>query len=209
MSLNYTTLQSTVLAYSARADLSAEAPGFIRLCEGLLRRELRAQETRATLVEADRSSDGIYNLPATIQEVRAIWASDNDDQYTLENVGLHGIKTLAASSDPRYYAVSGNTIEIRGVPATDSEFEIVGLGWPVPLETTPTNDLLTYHEALYIYGTLFFLYTYTQDIELATNAYQNFSDAVRKINSFVGRKIGGGSILPAYNFGQVSTGRGY
>jgi hypothetical protein len=209
MPLNYTTLQSTILDYSARSDLTSQAPGFIRLAEGMIRRKVRAQETRLTLDESDRSSEGIYNLPATIQEVRSVYASDGADTYALENVGLHGIRMISADADVLHYAISGNTIEFRGVPATDAEFELVGIGWPDALETTASNDLLSYHEALYVYGSLHFLYVYTQDLELAKDAEMKFLETAEMLNNMIGRKIGGGSVLPAYNFGHITTGRGY
>lgn len=209
MPLNYTTLQTAVLNNAARADLSAECPDFIRLCEGMIRRDVRAFETRTTLDEADRVADGVYTLPDTIQEVRAIFAPIDDDSYALQNVGLPAIRTLAASADVRYYAIVGSTIEFRGVPAADSEFEIIGIGWPDPLDTTATNALLTYHESLYVHGSLFHLYNYTQDLELAQIALRIYTDAAKALNEQISRRIGGGAIMPAYNFGHFTTGTGY
>jgi hypothetical protein len=213
MSLNYTTLQSTVLAQAARAELTAECPQFIRMCEAMIRRKVRAFETRTTLDDSDRGDDvttGLYTLPDTIQEVRAIYAArDGGESYALENVGLAGIRMLPSSADPQHYAVSGSSIEIRGIPGDDAELEVVGIGWPDPLETTATNTLLSNHEDLYVYGTLFHLYQFTQDLELAQAALSTFTDAVDTVNEQIGRRIGGGSVLPAYNFGHVRTGRGY
>jgi hypothetical protein len=116
---------------------------------------------------------------------------------------------LPSSADPQHYAVSGSSIEIRGIPGDDAELEVVGIGWPDPLETTATNTLLSNHEDLYVYGTLFHLYQFTQDLELAQAALSTFTDAVDTVNEQIGRRIGGGSVLPAYNFGHVRTGRGY
>jgi len=175
----------------------------------MIRRSVRAHETRTTLDESDRSSGGLYILPDTIQEIRAVYTDGPVDSYTLENVGLAGIRMLPSDADPQHYAVSGSTVEFRGVPGTDTEFEIVGMGWPDPLATTATNALLTNHEAVYLYGGLFHLYYFAQDLELAQNALSAFNDAVQTLNKLIGRKIGGGSILPAYNFGHISTSRGY
>lgn len=210
MPLNYTTLQTNILANAMRPDLSAECPDFIRLCEGMIRRDVRAFETRTTLDETDRSSEGIYNLPDTIQEVRAVYAPlDSGDSYALQNVGLAGIRTLPASAAVRNYAVVGSTIEFRGVPATDAELEIIGIGWPDPLETTATNNILTYHESLYVHGSLFHLYQFTQDLELAQQALAIYTDAAKSLNQQISRRIGGGSVMPGYNFGHFTTGTGY
>ncbi len=205
MSLDYTTLQALVLSTAVRPELTAEAPGFVRLCEGMIRREVLAHETRVTLDETDRSSAGLYTLPDTIQEIRAAYYAD----VLLQDVGARGIKLLSSDAPLINYAVFLGAIEFRGVPATNAEIEIVGLGWPVALATTSTNALLTNHEALYLYGSLFALYQFTQDLELAQGALSTFRDAVDKVNRLFSRNTGGAQVLPAYNFGHTRIGRGY
>jgi len=207
--MDYTTLQAAILDQALRSDLATQCPGFIRLCEGMIRREVRALETRLTLVEADRWSAGVYNLPDSVQQVRSIQAANGANTYALENVGVSGIRMLPVDADPQHYAVSGATVEFRGVPGTDAEFEVIALGWPEPLATTSSNDLLTNHEALYLYGSLFHLYQFTQDNELAQFALSVYTDTRDKLNAQIARKIGGGSQLPAYNFGHARAGRGY
>lgn len=210
MSLNYTTLQAAILAQAARAELTTEVVEFIRRCEAMIRRELDAYEVRTTLDESDRSSSGLYNLSGQVKEVRAVYATASDGStYQLENVGVRRIRELPATADVQQYAVSGQQIEFRGVPGTDAELELVTLGWPDPLATTASNSLLTNHEDIYLYGSLFHLYQYTQDLELAQSALDTFGDAVEKVNRAHARLNGGGSIAPAYNFGHVRIGRGY
>lgn len=208
--MNYTELQAAILAQAVYPELTAEVVEFIRRCESMIRREVRAIETRTTLAEVDRISGGVYNLGGQVQEVRSILASSStNDTYRLENVGLAGIRRLPADADPREYAISGQTVEFRGIPGTDVELELIYVGWPDPLATTATNELLTNHEDLYLYGSLFHLYNYTQDLELAQSALSVYSDARDKLNEAVGALKGGGSIMPGYNFGHVRTARGY
>lgn len=207
MSLDYTTLQSTVLAEAMHSELTTEVVGFIRKCEARIRRKVRALELRTTLDETDRNTEGIYNLSGQVLELRRVYTSDAVNGA--ENVGIAGIRLLDATAPVIHYAVSGQTIEFRGVPATDAEIELVYRGWPDPLATTSTNELLTNHEDIYVSGTLFYLYKYTQDLELAQSELSVFNDAVNELNKQTGRLTGGGSILPAYNFGQIRIGRGY
>lgn len=207
MSLNYTTLQSEVLAEAVHAELTVEVVSFIRKCEAMIRRKVRALELRTTLVEADRDTGGIYNLSGQVLEIRRVYTSDAVNGA--ENVGIAGIRLLDVTAPVIHYAVSGQTIEFRGVPETDAEMELVYRGWPDPLATTATNELLTNHEDIYVSGTLFYLYKYTQDLELAQGELSVFKDAVDALNKATGRLTGGGSILPAYNFGQIRVGRGY
>lgn len=207
MSLTYTTLQSTVLEEAVHAELTTEVVGFIRKCEAMIRRKLFALELRTTLDETDRNSGGIYNLSGQVQEVRRVYTSDAVNGA--ENVGIAGIRALDATAPVLQYAVSGQTIELRGVPGTDAEIELIYKGWPDPLATTATNELLTNHEDIYVCGTLFYLYKHTQDLELAQSELSTFTDAVDALNKATARLTGGGSVMPAYNFGQIRVGRGY
>src|SRR5690554_1901669 len=114
--MNYGELKAAVLSDSHRPDLSGEVARFIREAEGMIRRELRAFPVTATLTDSDRVSGGVYNLPTGLLELRAIYANAQGD--ALEQVSLSAIKRLSTSADPFQYAVRGNTIEIRGTPAT-------------------------------------------------------------------------------------------
>lgn len=210
MITDYASLQAAILAKAVTPELTTEVLEFIQSCEAMIRREVRAMETRTTLVEADRISGGVYDLGGQVQEVRSIIAtSSGGDTYRLENVGLAGIRMLSSSADPQHYAVSGQTVEIRGVPGTDAEFELVYVGWPDALSVTPTNELLTNHSDLYLFGSLFYLYNHTQDLELAQAALSVYGAARDTLNEAAERLKGGGSVMPAYNFGHVRIARGY
>lgn len=209
MSLDYTSLQAWILARAVRPELTTEVVVFIRECEAMIRRKVEALELRVTLDESDRSSEGIYDLSGNVREVRAVFAADaSGETYSLENVGLAGIRQLRSDADVFHYAIVGQTIEFRGVPATDAELELVTLGWPAALATTSTNDLLTYHEDLYTFGGLHFLYEHTQDVELSDRAFAKFTTAAEDLNKLTRRRNGGGSVKPTYNFGQIPVSRG-
>lgn len=202
--MNYGELKTAVLSDSHRPDLSGEVARFIREAEGMIRRELRAFPVTATLTDSDRVSGGVYNLPTGLLELRAIYANAQGD--ALEQVSLSAIKRLSTSADPFQYAVRGNTIEIRGTPATGAELPIEYLGHPAPLENDEdTNDLLEQHETLYKSASLFHLYKHTQDLELAQGELDTYSDVLEKLNEQFGRKAGGASIAGAYNFSCGSS----
>lgn len=207
--LTYTTLQSTVLAQAKRPELTTEVLQFIRSCESMIRRKVQALESRTMLTEASRVAAGVYTLPAAMQDVRAIFGTVNSNRVQLVNVGLAGINQLAPTDVPTQYAISGHTVEFSGVPGLNSTFEIVGFGWPAALDATPTNELLTNFEDLYVFGTLFFLYNHTQDLELAQASLSVFEDVAKHVNKMASRIIGQPASPPTYNFGQVPIGQGY
>lgn len=198
--MNYGELKTAVATDSHRTDLDAEIPRFIRETEGMIRRELRALSVTGTIDEADRVSNGLYNLPTGIQSVRAILITGTNE-YAVSKVSVGQIKSLATTADPLWYAIRGsNTIEFRGIPGTDTEFDIEYLGHPTAFaDDSDTNTLLTDHEALYVEGSLFYLYKHTQDIELAQAALDTYQNILGKLNELEGRKQGGASSAGAYN----------
>ena len=207
--MNYTELQTAIAQDSHRDDLTALIPRFIRECEGMIRRELVATSITATLDEDDRSADGIYNLPSGLQQIRDISRTTyNNRSVSLDKRSLSQLRSLPSTADPYWYAERGTSqVEFRGVPGTDVEFTLEYIGHPDALvNDEDTNDLLTNHEALYVEGSLFYLYKHTQDLELAQGALDTFTDVLRKLNEQYARKHGGASIAGRYNlFGGRSS----
>ncbi|MEX2125471.1 MAG: hypothetical protein WD795_16375 [Woeseia sp.] len=198
--MNYGELKTAVLSDSHRPDLSGEVARFIREAEGMIRRELRAFPVTGTLDEDDRVSGGVYTLPSGVLEVRAIYRADEQGN-AIEQVSLAAIRRMSTSATVLQYAVKGSTIEFRGVPGTDDEFDIEYLGHPAALSADEdTNDLLDQNETLYKEGALVYLFKHTQDLELEQGALDTFNDVLEKLNEQLGRKLGGASVAPAYNF---------
>jgi hypothetical protein len=207
--MNYGELKQAIVDYAHRADLADMVPGFVKLTEGMLGRELRAAEqtTNLTLTEAERVAGGVYLMPAGFLEMRAVYFARAGVQFSLEQVSLAAIRERPSSSPVAQFAVRGRQVEFRGVPATDAEIECEYLARFVALDADgDTNDLLTNHYALYLYGGLFHLYQFTQDLELAQAALDTFRGALDMLNEQAGRQLGGASIGGGYNFG---AGGGY
>lgn len=201
--LTFGTLKTAVLNTAHRPDLSADAPDFVRRAEGMIRRELRAYPLTKTLTDADRVTGGVYTLPTGLLEVRAIYASDvNANSYEVEQVGVRGIREeLTVGAPVIQYAQRGTQIEFRGVPATGASLEMLYLGTPDAFAADgDTNDLLRDHEAVYLAGSLFYLYKQTEDLELAQGELDTFADAIEKLNQQYGRRLGGARPRAAYNF---------
>jgi hypothetical protein len=93
------------------------------------------------------------------------------------------------------------------VPATGASLELLTFGFPAPLSTTASNELLTNYEDLYTFGSLYYLYQFSQDAELAVAALDVFTRAAEELNKLTRSRVGGASVLPFYNFGQISVSR--
>lgn len=207
--MNFGQLKTQILAYAFRTGdtiVTAQCPSFVALAEGMLRRELTAMPLSIVLDETDRSSGGVYTLPSVATQVRAIYGTRNGGEYALKQVSLEEIKRLDDTAPPLNFCVIGSTIEFRGVPATDEEFTLHYLGHPAALSADgDTNDVLTNHEALYVYGALFHLYQFTQDAELAQGAMDTFKQALERLNAQVTRKLAGARVAQSYHLGPVGN----
>ena len=202
--MTFAELKAQILGYAHRPDLTDEVESFVALAEGLIRRDLRAAVYTVTLDESDRVVDGVYTLPSTLTEVRSLRVVDGTRDRTLEQKSLAEIGTLTSAAPVQWYAVNGSTVEFRGVPETNAEIALVYFGHPAPLDDDA--DVLALDEALFVYGSLFHLYQFTQDMELAQASLDTFQDALQKTNEAAGRKLGGASVRPAYHFGPVRRG---
>lgn len=205
--MNYTELQAAIIADTHRPDLADHVPRFIRLAEGLIRRDLRAYELTATLTDADRvvAGEGVYSLPGRVLDLRSVHmiGRQGDD---LQRVMPGYIRRLAASAVVMQYAQYGdNTIEFRGVPGAADSFQVRYFGTPAPLADTAENGLLDDHEGLYMAGAKFFLYNHEQNRELAQDEANIFDATMERINETMARKIGGGAVTPTYNMNSRSA----
>src|SRR5690554_3287596 len=129
--MNYGQLKTAVLNYMHRPDLTAEVAGFVRLAEGMIRRDLRADTYSVTLDEDDRVEGGVYTIPSTVLEVRSVVVGGKP----LTQVGPSEIAAARVEWSPAQYCVHGSTIEIRGVPGDGAEITLRYFGHPAPLSS--------------------------------------------------------------------------
>lgn len=205
--MNYGELKQAIADDTHRADLlTTQIPRFVRQCEGLIRRELRAYALRTTLTDSDRVSDGVFNFPARLVETRSIHVQgrQGDD---LVRVSPAIIRRLDSSADVLQYCEYGDgTLEFRGVPGSAEVFDVLYYGTPVPFSADgDVNDLLTDHEGLYMAGSKFYLHLYEQDSIRASDELDIFNGIIGQLNEQFARKIGGQGVAPLYNFSSRSA----
>ena len=204
--MNYGELKTAILADTHRGDLTAHVERFIRQCEGMIRRDLVAYLINATLTDSDRVSEGLFNVPGRLLQVRDIKLQGRQGDG-LVRVSPGQIRRLDTTADVVQYAQNGDsTIEFRGVPGAADIFDILYYGTPAPFASdSDENDLLTDHETLYMSGSKVFLYLHTQDKELAADEGNIFDSVVNDLNEQIARQIGGAVVAPSYNFAGGSS----
>jgi len=217
--MNLTELTSAILAESLRTDLTSQIPLFVERAEEMIARELRASEMLASrdLAQADlvvTTVAGVYKLPTDWLEDRVVRIGTQ----VLRKISSEAIYRVPTGV-PQAYAVAalvapaataGLRMTIVGSPALTDKVTLDYYARPAALVLgTDSNRLITAHPGLYIDSALFYLYRYTQDLELAQGALDSWLHARDTLNEQAGRLVGGGESLIRYNLGHARVAGGY
>jgi len=153
----FSELKTAVANWLDRSDLTDRIPEFIALAEARHRRDfkIRRMETRVT---ANTIADTeFYTLPDNYVAMRNIQLN-TDPKTSLEYLTPEQMDRVRAGSTtgkPKAYSIMGNTFQLRPIPDAIYEIEILYYKYFTALsDSNTTNDMLTYHPDLYLYGAL-------------------------------------------------------
>ena len=154
---NYSELKSAIADWLDRTDLTDSISDFITLAEARHKRDfkLRRMETRVT---ANTIADTeYYTLPDQYVAMRNIQLN-TDPKTSLEYLTPEQMDRIYAGSmkgKPRAYSIIGNDIQLRPIPDSAYEIEILYFKHFTALsDSAPTNEMLTNHPDIYLYGSL-------------------------------------------------------
>jgi len=190
----YTDLLSAVANWSHRDDLTATIPDFITLVEADVRPVLRTQEQETK--NAAYSITGEYvAAPADLLEVRAFEVAGQAGRYALRLAGDSDMTDSypTGSGAPRFYSLVGTNFRFAPIPdgtytATITYFaKFSGL-----TAQNTTNDLLTQHPNIYLFGVMYYAGAHILDAEMAQAYKALFEEAIGKLQRSVGRNRWGG-----------------
>ena len=163
--VDYASLQTAVTEYLARDQdsvLIARIPAFIQLAEAKFNRQLfmRQMEQRASaLVDTASSEPEFISLPADFQSMRRVRLSSVTGKPCLEfksgtQMDEYRFCTQDVATQPRYFTLFGNEIELAPTPDAAYTIEMVYRQSIPPLALNTSNWLLTLAPDLYLYGAL-------------------------------------------------------
>ncbi len=154
---NYSELKAAIADWLDRTDLTDSIPDFITLAETRHRRDfkIRRMETRVT---ANTVADTeYYTLPDNFVAMRNIQLN-TDPKTALEYLTPEQMDRIYAGSNkgkPKAYSIIGDNIQLRPLPDSAYEIEMLYYKYFTPLsDSNTTNDMLTYHPDAYLYGAL-------------------------------------------------------
>ena len=153
----YSELKTAIANWLDRSDLDDRIPEFIQLAEARHRRDfkIRRMETRVT---ANTIADTeYYSLPDNFVAMRNIQLN-TDPKTSLEYLTPEQLDRVRAGSNtgkPKAYSIIGNNFQLRPIPDAVYEIEMLYYKYFTALsDSNTTNDMLTYHPDLYLYGAL-------------------------------------------------------
>ena len=153
----YAELKTAISNWLDRTDLDDRIPEFIQLAEARHRRDfkIRRMETRVT---ANTIADTeYYSLPDNFTAMRNIQLN-TDPKTPLEYLTpeqMDRVRGGSTTGKPKAYSIIGNNFQLRPIPDAIYEIEMLYFKYFTALsDSNTTNDMLTFHPDLYLYGSL-------------------------------------------------------
>lgn len=174
---NYTELQSSISSWLQRDDLTAQIPDFINICESYLNDDLRLRSMITEATVAPSQIDSYVDLPDGFIEAIAFVDESNNTIQQIHHDMLQGLD----SANSNYYSVTSR-INFPGTTSSVLSYTMTyykGLD----LAANTTNDVLTNHPNLYLYGSLLQAEMFLKNDKRIGTWHDLYDKAMRKANS--------------------------
>ena len=183
---NYSELKQSIIAWSFRNDMDLLIDDFILLAEtemfnnSFTNLEVKGQETTDTTLT---TTARIVALPTNYQSMRSIRLSLNSFGSEIRFRAPEQMIRSDTTGRPVYFTIVGNNIEFDREPDALYEIEIKYYASPTALSSTnATNTVLTNNPTIYLFGSLWALYTHAVDEVEAQKYYTRFIGAIKGAN---------------------------
>ena len=183
---NYSELKQSIITWSSRNDLDLLIDDFILLAEtemfnnSFANLEVKGQEATDTSLT---TTGRIVALPSNYQSMRSIRLSLNSFGSDIQFRAPEQMIRSDITGRPAYFTIVGNNIEFDREPDALYEIEIKYYASPTALSSTnTTNTVLTNNPNIYLFGSLWALFTHAVDEVEAQKYYTRFIGAIQGAN---------------------------
>ncbi len=177
--MNYTALQTAVVDYLHRTDISSGSPtkcqDFIERARVRIGRELRSTEQIVTSTLSS-FTNSVAALPTDWMEMVAV----TSDSRPLRSVNQHELVYWESSATAAVYAIYNRNIKIPGATSADITYYRQEAALSSGATEHPT---MAAHPQLWIYAAVREGAIWTHDLDLAQVMDQAFKDEVAQINA--------------------------
>ena len=181
----YENLVKEVIDWSHRDDLGVKMPDFILLAENAMYSNevevltVRSMESISTALTAGQ----YLALPEDFESARSIRLVTGDNGGELRFQAPEQMFKRVGTGRPNFFTVVGNELQFDRVPDSDYTIEIQYYRKAASLnDNTQTNEVLTKHPSIYLYGALAQVYFFSQDEQQALKYTQLFISAIKGAN---------------------------
>jgi hypothetical protein len=183
----YAELKTEIIDFSHRGDLQTKLDSFIDLAESemfandIAPLKFRQEETRATATLS--TSSRYLALPTGFKQMRRLRIELNsNDSNDIRYKSPEQLPIKGASGLPEFFTVTSQ-IEFDITPDSAYTVEMQYFKDFTALSSSNTsNAILTNHPTVYLWGSLWALYNYTLETQLANQMYGNFITALKGAN---------------------------
>lgn len=177
----YSELKAAIVNWSHRDDVIALVDDFIDLCEAEIWNDLRIRqmEGRSTATVSSR----YLALPTDYVDIRRLRLISGSLSYDLDPRPPTSLDIDSSSGIPSSYSVTSQ-IEFNRTPNGSFTAELQYWKKLTALDgTNTTNAVLTSYPQLYLYGSLYHLFTWTEQDDKAANYKLLFDTLVQDVNT--------------------------
>tara|TARA_R100001509_G_scaffold36054_1_gene19216 strand:+ start:569 stop:1195 length:627 start_codon:yes stop_codon:yes gene_type:complete len=163
---NYSELKTAISNWLDRTDLDDRIPEFIALAEARHRRDFKIRRMETRVTASTIANTEYYTLPDNFVAMRNIQLN-TDPKTALEYLTPEQMDRVRAGSNtgkPKAFSIIGNNFQLRPIPDSIYEIEMLYFKYFTALSTTnTTNDMLTFHPDAYLYAALLEAEPYLQN----------------------------------------------
>ena len=165
---NYDELVKEIVDWSHRGDLGTKIADFITLAENAMySNEQEVLTVRSMEIISTALTAGQYlSLPDDFESARSVRLVTSDNGGELKFQAPEQMHKQVSGGKPNFFTIVGNEIQFDRTPDSEYTIEIQYYRKAAALsDTNQTNDILTNHPSIYLFGALTALFSYSQDTE--------------------------------------------
>lgn len=181
---NYDNLQKEIIDWSHRKDLGVKIPDFIQITENLMySNDVQPLMIRAMEFVSTALTSGQYlALPDDFEKARSVRLVV-DGNGEIEFQSPEQMYKRSGTGRPLFYTVVGNEFQFDITPDSEYTIEVQYFRKAAALSNAnQTNEVLTDHPSIYLYGSLAQLFAYAQDEQQQAKYFSLFIAAIRGAN---------------------------
>jgi hypothetical protein len=193
--MSYAELQTDIVEFSTRSDISTKVPTFIRLAEAWIYRRVRVLEMQATAELEFLSPDYAADLPENFlgfKRVRVVDAANPSAEY----IGPDQFAGLGSASPADYrsllngatllYTLEANQVFVSQPRGANAPIELATVYYRRfdPLsDSNSSNALLQAHPDLFLYASLAQLWDWADELEQSAKYFQKAEKCIGEVDA--------------------------